>query len=244
MAAAVVLAATIAVPAAAQTTEADGFLIGQPTVRLNLRLGLAQPTASSDLFRESFDSLSLSRGSFRAPDLGAELGFRLTPTLDLTMGIEYAGRRAKSDYRYFYDNNRQPIEQTTTFERVPITAGLKAYLRPPGRSIGTLAWIPSRVVPWVGASLGASYYRFAQEGDFIGPGATMPVYHETLVSKGWGFATQGSAGVDVSVSARTAITFEGRYTHSRAGLDPNYYYGYEALDLSGGSLAVGLTLRI
>ena len=243
-AAAGLLAATMAFPAAAQTAEGDGFLIGEPTARLNLRLGLSQPRASSDLFRESFDSLTLSRGSFRAPDFGAELGIRLTSMLDFTLGAEYAGRSAKSDYRYFYDNNRQPIEQTTTFQRIPITAGLKAYLASPGRSIGTLAWIPSRFVPWVGAAAGASYYRFAQEGDFIGAGATMPVYHDALVSTGWGFAAQGSAGVDVSVTARTALTFEGRYTRAHAPLNRNYYDGYEALDLSGGSLAVGLTFRM
>jgi opacity protein-like surface antigen len=235
-----------AAPAGAQTNGGDGFLFGQPSAQISVRAGYARPGASSDLFTESFDQFSLTKSSLASPDVGAELGVRLAPRLDFTLGVEYAGRATKSDYRYFYDNNQQPIEQTTTFNRVPVTAGLKAYLTPRGRAIGSLAWIPASVTPWVGAAAGATWYRFQQEGDFIGPPtpAGLPIYNDKLESSGWGFAMQGSGGVDVNVSARMAVTADARFTRSHAALDRDYFTGYQDLDLSGVSVALGLTFRL
>jgi hypothetical protein len=242
-AAALLAVGLVAAPAQGQTGSGDGYLFGAPSVQFTIRAGFAQPGASSDLFAESFDMFSLKKSSFGAPDIGAELGVRLAPRLDLTFGAEYAGRSAKSDYRQFFDNNQQPIEQTTTFQRVPLTAGLKAYLAPRGRSIGTLAWIPSSISPWVGAAGGATWYRFVQEGDFINM-STMGVYNDKLESHGWGLAWQGMAGVDVNLSTRTAVTLDARYTRSHAALDRNYFSGYGDLDLSGASVALGLTFRL
>jgi hypothetical protein len=247
MGAAALLAVGVAVPAWGQTGAGDGYLFGQPTMQFTLRGGFSRPGASSDLFTESFDMFTLKKSSFMAPDVGAEIGIRLAPRLDLTLGAEYAGRSTKSEYRSFYDNNRQPIEQTTTFQRIPLTAGLKAYLAPRGRSIGTLAWIPSAVVPWVGAAAGATKYHFVQEGDFIGSapaGAPLPIHSDRLESHGWGFAWQGMGGVDLNMSTRTALTIDARYTRSQASLDGRYFQGYQDLDLSGVSLGFGLTFRL
>jgi hypothetical protein len=245
--AAALLVAAIALPAQGQISGGDGYLFGPPAAQINLHLGYARPGASSDLFTESFDLFSLQKSSLGAPDMGVELGIRLAPRLDLTLGAEYAGRKAGSEYRHFEEQG-QPIRQTTSFQRVPVTAGLKAYLLPRGRSIGTLAWIPAAVTPWVGASAGMSWYRFVQEGDFVGtPSGTPPVYpitYDKLESSSWGFAMQGSAGVDVSISPRTAITADARYTRSHAGLDRSYFSGYQDIDLSGVSLALGLTFRL
>ena len=53
----------------------------------------------------------------------------------------------QSEFRHWLDNNDLPIQQTTEFQRVPLTASLKMYLGPPGRSIGRFAWIPKRFAP-------------------------------------------------------------------------------------------------
>jgi opacity protein-like surface antigen len=245
---AVLLAVSLAGTAGGQTGAGDGYLFGQPATQLTIRAGYSRPGASSDLFTESFDTFSLQKGNLGAPDVGAELGIRLASQLDLTLGAEYTGRTAPSEYRKFAESG-QPIRQTTTFQRVPLTAGLKAYLTPRGRSIGTLAWIPSHVVPWVGAAAGMSWYRFVQAGDFVGPPSSAtppvyPIYSDELKSSGWGFAMQGTAGVDVNLSTRMAVTADARYTRSQATLDRNYFAGYNDLDLSGVSVALGLTFRL
>lgn len=245
--AAALLVAGIAVRADAQSGSGGGYLFGPPQAQVTIRAGYALPRASSDLFNESFDQFSLKKSSFGAPDLGAEFAIRLAPRLDLTLGAEYAGRKTDSDYRHFEEQG-QPIRQTTTFQRVPLTAGLKAYLAPRGRSIGNLAWIPSHISPWVGAAAGMSWYRFVQDGDFVGPATgtppTYPIYNDRLESNGWGFAMQGMGGVDVSVSPRMAITADARYTNAKASLDQRFFSGYQDLDLSGVSFALGLTFRL
>ena len=68
-----------------------------------------------------------------------------------------SGSSTQSEFRCCLDNNDLPIQQTTTFHRVPLTAALKMYLGDPGRSIGRYAWIPNRVAPYVGAGGGAMW---------------------------------------------------------------------------------------
>jgi hypothetical protein len=55
---------------------------------------------------------------------------------------------------------------------------------------------------------------------------------------------QGMGGVDVNVSPRMAVTADARYTRSHAALDRSYFKGYQDLDLSGVSVALGLTFRL
>jgi hypothetical protein len=243
---AALLVLAIAAPARGQLSGGNGYLFGAPSGQISIRAGYSQPSAGSDLFAESFQTFSLQRSSLGAPDLGAELGITVLPQLDFTLGIEFSGRSSGSDYRHFAEDGK-PIEQTTTFQRIPVTAGLKAYLLPRGRSIGSLAWIPSSVVPWVGAAVGMTHYRFAQEGDFIGPAradGSIPIFTDNLESSGWGFTGQASGGVDVNVSTRTAVTLDARYTRAHATLDRNFFSGYNDLDLSGASVALGLTFRL
>ena len=44
---------------------------------------------------------------------------------------------------------------------------VKLYLSAPGERIGTTAWIPARVSPWIGVGGGVMQYRFHQDGDFV-----------------------------------------------------------------------------
>ena len=92
--------------------------------------------------------------------------------------------KRRSEFRHFIDNNDQPIEQTTTFRRVPITIGVKQYLTSTGRSIGKFAWIPSRFAPYVGAGGGTMFYSFRQDGDFI-DFQTNDVFPSYYASSGW-----------------------------------------------------------
>ena len=105
------------------------------------------------------------------------------------------------------DNNDQPIEQTTTFERTPLTVNVRLDLVPPGRAIGSFAWIPSRLVPYVGAGVGGMRYRFKQDGDFVNF-ATNAVFPAVLDSQAWTFVGQGMAGVDYNFSPQLGLTLE------------------------------------
>src|SRR6478672_5057117 len=154
------------VPAAAQS-GGDGYLFHRPVATIGIRGGYSAATAGSDVFDDVTSQLTLNKRDFGSLTVGADIGFSLTSKLDLTFDAGYSRSNHKSEFRDFVDNNDQPIEQTTTFERLPVTANLRLNLSDPGRSIGSLAWIPSRVVLYIGAGIGAMRYRFRQDGDFV-----------------------------------------------------------------------------
>ena len=232
----------VALPAAAQTSG-NGFLFRKPVASLNLRGGFSHATAGSDIFSFSAKQFTLGRGDFSGPTAAADLGINLSPRLQLVLGTAYSASETRSEYRDFVDNNREPIEQTTTFMRVPATASLKAYLAPTGRTVGKFAWVPSRYAPFVGAGGGGMWYRFKQEGDFINT-QTLVIRTDRLESTGWTKTAHAFAGVDFSLSPRFAITTEGRYDWGEANLDEQVFSNFEPIDLSGLSATVGIHIRL
>jgi hypothetical protein len=220
----------------------NGYLFGAPDARLSIRTGYARAGAGSDVFGQVTSDLTLNKSDFSGPTIGAELAFTLSPRLDLALQADYAGTSKGSEYRHFYDNNRLPIQQTTTFRRVPVTANVRAYLTPRGREIGKLAWIPSSVVPWIGAGGGFMWYQFKQQGDFVDP-STLSVYRDSFDSHGWTPTLQGMGGLDVSLTPRLAFTADLRYNWARADLGGGFV-GFNRIDLSGMSTALGFTVRL
>lgn len=231
-------------PAAEAQGSGDGFLFRAPVGDLRLHGGFTRATAGSDLFSYTRELLTLDRGDFDAGTVGLDLGIWLTPRVDLVLGGSYANRVAASEFRDWVDNRDRPIEQTTEFQRVPLLATGKVYLTPRGQRIGSFAWVPAPVAPYVGVGAGAMWYRFRQTGDFIDFNwDDLPVVSMTIESSGWSPAAQGVAGVDVTILPRLALIGEARYLWSRADLDPLAFEDFQPIDLSGLSASVGLSLR-
>lgn len=237
----VVLVLTATVPGHAQG-GGNGYLFGDPFARLSLRGGYDVASAGGDLFTQVTGDLTLKKSDFSGPALGAEAGFRISDRLELGLDVGYTATSRKSEYRNFLDNKNLPIEQTTDFRRVPVTAHLRAYLRPRGRSVGRLAWIPSAVVPWLGVGGGTTWYRFRQQGDFI-DFQTNNVFFDTFESSGWAPTIQGMGGVDFTITPTMALTGDARYTWARGPLGRDFT-GFDRIDLSGVSVALGLTFRL
>jgi hypothetical protein len=228
-------------PAAAQGSSGDGFLFRRPIGSFTVRGGFDRARAGSDVFDFATDQLTLSRGDFGAFSVGADLAFRIGARADLGVGVAFAGSEASSEFRRFVDQDDQPIEQSTVLRRVPVTATLKAYLTPRGRSIGRYAWVPARYAPYVAAGGGVMWSRFRQEGDFV-DFETTDVFPDRLTSTSWTPTAHGAAGIDYSLSPRFALTGEGRYTWARADLSGDFA-GFDPIDLSGVSATVGLSVR-
>lgn len=228
-------------PAEAQRTG-DGYLFHKPSARISIRGGYAQAMAGSDIFDQVVTDLTLNKRDFNGLTFAGELGFPITSRLDISFDAGVSSSNARSEFRKFVDNKKLPIEQTTTFMRVPLTANLRYYLKETGRSIGKLAWIPSHIVPWVGAGGGATWYRFRQEGDFI-DFATTNVFADELASAAWAPTVQGMAGVDVSLSPSFAITGDARYLWAKGTLERDFR-GFDRIDLSGVSVTLGITYRM
>jgi opacity protein-like surface antigen len=238
----VVLLALLLTPTfAAAQDMGRGFFFQEPTTTWSVRVGYGLANAKSDIFSFTSNELTLERGDFRGVNIGSDLNFRLTSRLALGLGLWYEGRNAPSEYRNFVDQDDLPIEQTTKFQRMPVTASLKYYLAPRGRSIGHFAWIPAKVAPYVGAGGGAMWYSFRQDGDFIDQ-PSMDVFHDTFKSSGWAPEAHAMAGLDVSLTPRLMLTGEGRYTYAKANMDEDFE-GFDKIDLSGFAITAGLAVR-
>jgi hypothetical protein len=245
------LVAAAALPVGAQGTG-NGYLFGAPTGGLTIRAGWFIASANSDFFDEARQNFTLDKGDFGGPNIGADVAIRLTPQLDLTFDGAWIGSSHKSHYRRLVDADNKEIEQTTTLRRVPLTANIKAYLVPRGRSVGSLAYIPAKVVPWIGVGGGLTWYKLEQSGDFVvnpadclatGNSTSCSVFNDRLESSAWGPAVQGMGGVDVTLTPRIALTGDARYLWSRASMEDSFD-GFEKIDLSGVSIALGVTFRL
>lgn len=229
-------------PAVAQRLSGDGFLFGPPRASLALRMGYALPSAGSDLFDFVTDELSLRRRDFGSYAYGADFVVRLNFRTSAVISADLSGMDKKSDYREWQDNSGLPIEQSTSFDRKTFTASLRYYLLPPGRRLSRFAWIPARFAPWASAGVGRSYYEFAQSGDFVDFTNGNRVFYDSFKSSAWGFTSQLSAGVDLSISPHVVVTTQAKYFRGKAdlGLD---YSGFAPIDLSGLSMTSGLAIR-
>lgn len=235
------LVATLAAPARAQS-RGDGFLFGRPPATLSIRAGFDRASARSDVFDFVQEQLTVDRGDFGAFTAAADLGITLGSRVELMLGAAYARSSARSEFREFVDLDDLPIEQTTTFTRVPLTAGVKAYLAPRGRTLGRLAWVPSRVAPFVGAGGGVMWYEFRQRGDFV-DFDDLGVFPADLRSSGATPIAHALAGVDVTLSPRLALTTEARYTWGRADLGDDDFSQFDRIDLSGIAATAGISIR-
>jgi hypothetical protein len=220
----------------------NGFLFGAPEARFIVRGGYAYARAGSDVFDDATTFLTLEKRDFSGPSIGGEFAVSITPQFDLSFNADYSAAVSESEDREYYDNNQLPIVQTTSFRRAPLTVNAIVALRPRGRAIGKLAWIPTKVVPWVGAGGGAMWYKLRQEGDFVDY-RTLNVFTTSLESSGWAPAFQALGGVDVTLTPRLGFTADLRGTWARAELSRDYS-GYEKIDLSGVTGALGFTFRL
>ena len=225
-----------ATTAAAQTSP--DFLFGRPRGTVGVRSGWMFASASSDLFTDIQDQLTVERKDFNAPAIGIDMDFALTPRASLVAGFDFSKSSKDSEYRDFVDDQRLPITQTTSLREMNFSGSVKFALTPRGREISSRAWIPAAVTPYVGAGAGILQYEFLQFGDFINFD-DFSVDPDTIRSSGWAPSAQVFGGVDVKAWRRVYISGEGRYLWSRATLSRSYI-GFDPIDLAGFKLTAGV----
>lgn len=246
LAASAVAIAAMASPLDAQSAG-KGFLFQEPQWTFSLKGGVDRPNAGSDIFEFVTTELTLDRSDFVGFNVGADLAYSLRPRLDLTFSAGYARSSAPSESAKWIGTDDLPIAQTTVFSRLPLTVGLKAYILPRGEAIGSLAWIPARFSPFIGAGGGAMRFTFEQEGEFVDEeSADLEIFTDQLRSDGWAPTAHVLGGFDFALSPRWGVTTEARYSWGRGELGQDYdddYQGWHRIDLSGLSATMGLHVR-
>lgn len=218
------------------------FLFGQPRGSLGVRGSWVFARAGSDIFDFVREHLTLDKGAFNAPGIAADLAIAVTPRVDAAVGFEFSQASARSEYRAFVDNNRQPIEQTTRLREANVSGTVRVALMPRGVGVGRLAWIPRRVTPYVGAGGGFLWYDFTQSGDFVDVlSPNRAIFRDVITSQGWTPSAHALGGVDLRVHRRMFVTLEGRYLWAAATLQQRFE-DFDPIDLAGFRTSAGINI--
>lgn len=245
MAGAVWLAAMLpATPIAAQSGE--GYLFRTPAGGLTLRVGGMAPLGRSDVFDFTSEQLTLNRRNLAGAAWGGDINGAINDRWEWLVSADWLSRSAPSEYRRFEEQlpngQRSPITQTTAFRRLPITFGLRYNLTPGGERIGQYAWMPARMVPYVMAGAGGTWYKFRQQGDFVDFANGNRIFTDDYESSGWGATGFVGAGLDISLGMYFALSTQLRASVGNTSMGREFR-GFQPIDLSGAMLTTGLRLR-
>lgn len=235
----VLTAALVSAPATVHAQ--DGYFFKAPVATFSLRLGVGGPVAQHGLFDFFTNELTLDRRDFRGVAVGADLAVRAAARVDVVLSLAHDASSSDSEFADWVDQNDQPIEQTTTLSRTPLTLGAKLYLKQRGRSVSKYAWVPASFTPYLLVGGGVMFYRLEQEGDFV-DFETLSVFNRRFGSSHAGTTWHAGAGGEWWVSRSLGLTLEGKYAWSKADLESDFAdFGH--IDLSGFQFTTGISLR-
>ncbi len=217
------------------------FRFSSPEAFVGFRVGRFFPSAQGEFFDFVTDELTLERNDFRAWSAALEGGWSLNNRADLVFGLEAVHRTKRSEFREWVDGQGLPITQDTIYSQYPLTAGVKILLVPRGRHVGSYAWLPSEVVPFVAGGVGVLRYKLEQSGDFVDQ-VTYYIGPARLESSGWTPTAYLGGGVDILVARGTYLALDARYWWAEAELERDFV-NFDPLDLSGFRLSAGLQFR-
>jgi hypothetical protein len=241
---AAIVALTMAVPLLPSPSAAqgsgEGFLFEQPVFQVGIRGGYNLSAAGGGVLDHARDQLTLGKRDFDGSAWGLELAARVRERMDVSLDVRFTKSQRDSEMRDWVDLDDLPIEQTTSFTRVPISLNAKFYLADRGRGISEFVWIPEKWAPFVGAGGGFTWYEFGQKGDFVDV-STLDILYFALKSSGWAPSGHVFAGVDISMSPRLFWTLEGRYGFG--GADTSAAFAFDQIDVSGLQATIGLSAR-
>ncbi|MDR0310912.1 MAG: hypothetical protein LBJ21_04945, partial [Acidobacteriota bacterium] len=168
-------------------------------------------------------------------------GFSVSSNFAIVAGFEYSRSETRSESRDYVEDNGDPIAQTTQFSQSPITGTLRFYPRKTGEFVGSYAWIPTRLNPYIGGGGGALHYNFSQSGRFVDK-STLNIFSMSLKSEGWTPTAHIAGGIDINLTTRIFVNGEVRYSWANADLS-NSFTGFDPIDLSGVRILGGVYFR-
>ena len=218
------------------------FLFGRPDASIAVRGGWVFARAGSDLYQFIERELTIDKSDFNTASFATDLGIALSSRAEAVIGVDYNKASMASEYRDFVDNNRLPIEQTTSLKTFNLTGSIRFALAPRGREISRLAWVPRSVVPYAGVGGGMVWYQFRQIGDFVDAlDPRLAVFSDTFTADGWTPSAHVLGGVDVKMYRRLYLTLDGRYIWAAGDLGTDFD-NFDPIDLSGFRFGAGINV--
>jgi hypothetical protein len=238
-----VVLALLALPSVSFAQSGKGFLFRKPVGSFAMRAGYEASAANGDGFDLFRSETTLGSRSFDSFNLGFDLNYFASRYVDVTMTLDVSSRSTTSEYRDWEENGK-PIVHESELDRVALGAGIRYNLLSRGRQISSLAYVPAKVVPYIGATAGVMWYEFAQHGDFVEVvnDSTGNIFSDELISHHYGVMGQVFGGIERRLNARWSLVGEGRFTQSNSKFTKDYL-GLGDIQLSGLALTVGASVR-
>lgn len=240
--------AALAAPVDAQLRGSGAdYMLAPPALSLTVRGGLLDYRAQGQVFDFTTREFEVERSDFQGGTLGMELGLRGSEHLDILLGLDGGQITVNHASRDFEELDGSPIRQSTRLRFGPaIQLGLGLYPLGRGETLGTLAWVPRTVAPFVSGGIGVAAWEFRQFGDFVDedpPGGGGPViFADDFADDGAAFLTWAGAGAEVSLRHNLALVLEGRYQWAESSFDGDFGL-FDPIDLAGHRITLGLLAR-
>lgn len=197
---------------------------------LSLKIGLFQPSLSSDLWDINIENLAFSKQDMLDLYFGGEYEFFLGTRFSISFSGETSNKTIASQYKDWEYDDGTPIYQSFSLRITSFEANLKLY------PIGYRA----KIYPFLGAGAGIFAWRYAQWGEFIN-------FDDLSVQEGYAetntytLGLSALAGIGIKLNQSMGIFLEAKYQYLKGKLS-SFFEGFEKLDLSGLKYNLGFTI--
>lgn len=226
-------------PARPQDFQEPDFLFSWPKTYVGVAGGWLATAQRGGIFDLTRELLTIEDGDFDSGVARFTVGRALSRRFDLAAEVGFSRATVASEYRDFLEGDL-PITQTTEFSQAPVSANLRVWLVPRGRSVGRFAWVPAKVAPYVSGGVGAHWYRFTQFGDFVDI-VDLSIFTDTLESSGWAAGAHVAGGFSAHMIKQLFLTAEARYGWAATPLSDDFV-GFDDIDLDGFQVTGGIEL--
>ncbi|MDA1094706.1 MAG: hypothetical protein O3A25_15745 [Acidobacteria bacterium] len=224
-------------PAPTQDLREPDFLFSWPRTFVGVSGGWLATAQRGGIFDLTRELLTVEDGDFDSGVALFSFGRALSRRVDVSAEVGFSHATVASEYRDFLEGDL-PITQTTEFSQAPVSANLRLWLVPRGRSIGRFAWVPASVAPYVSGGVGTHWYRFRQLGDFVDI-VDASIFSDILESSGWAAGAHVAGGISAHMVKQLFLTVEARYTWAATPLSEDFV-GFEDIDLDGFQVTGGV----
>lgn len=238
------LLATVAISGAALMTISP-VAAGSPGrgSAFNFRLGGFLPSGDSDFWDTNQAAFTINPSDLDSVIAGVGYSSSLSDHFEFDVNADVYAASTLSADSYYTDQNGDPILHDTRLSLVPVTFGIRVL--PAGRYARRGAdrkHYVRRPVPYFGAGIGAAFWEYEEEGDFVA--SDLSIVYDRYTESGVVLQTYAMAGIEFPVGPEWNITFEVRQSWAEATPGGEFaVVNPGSLDLGGTSVFVGGSFR-
>jgi hypothetical protein len=209
----------------------------------NFRFGGFFPTGNSTFWKTNEAAFTLDHSDFIGLIGGVGYNAAITNYFEFDANADFYTSLVRSADRYYTDLNGFPIYHDSRLTSFPFSVGFRVL--PAGRFARRGAegeHYVRRPVPYLGGGVGAVYWQYIEQGDFVA--SDLSVVYDRLTATGLAFEYYAMLGIEFPVAPAWNITFEVR--QSWADATPGGAFTFVnpgSLDLGGTSVFLGGSLR-